>query len=364
VRGHRVEAVAWLERGLTLGEGAPPQAHLRALAGLGRNLERQGYYARAADVHEALLALAREHGDALWEAGALHVLGLGALNQERYDEATPLIEEAMAARRRLGDEGRVSQYHYCSGLIAYGQGDLAAAAAHLEAALAWRRDRGSVANLTVPLNPLALVACDRGDLRTSAALLAEGLIRWEQDGGGSREVLAEWLAAVARLAACRGRPGIAGRLYGAAEALFDTLGEPLVVPPRSIYRRHVDALRDTLGAEAFATTWAAGRALLLEQAIEEARGVTADPVAGAASPPGARDASPALTPREQEVLRLLAEGRTDSEIADALFVSRRTVNSHVANILSKFGIHTRQDAVGQARRLGLLPVQPEASRYT
>ena len=81
------EAVAWLERGLARGQGAPRQARLRALAGLGRNLERQGYYARAEGVHEALLALAREQGDAPWEARALHVLGLGALNQERYDEA-------------------------------------------------------------------------------------------------------------------------------------------------------------------------------------------------------------------------------------------------------------------------------------
>jgi hypothetical protein len=204
----------------------------------------------------------------------------------------------MAARERLGDKGRVSQYHYCSGLIAYGRDDLAAAAAHLEAALAWRRDRGSVANLTVPLNSLALVACDQGDHRTSAALLAEGLTRWEEDGGGSQEVLAEWLAAVARLVACRGRSKIAGRLYGAAEALFDALGEPLVVPPRSIYRRHVDALRDTLGAAAFAAAWAAGRALPLQQAIEEARWVTVDPIAGAERPAPASAAGPALTPRE------------------------------------------------------------------
>jgi predicted ATPase/DNA-binding CsgD family transcriptional regulator len=350
VRGHRTEAVDWLERGLALGQGAPAQARLRALADLGRNFERQGYYAQAAGVHEVMLALAREHGDELWEARALHVLGLGALNQERYDEAAPLIEGAMAAYRRLGDEGGVCQGHYCSGVIAYGSGDLAAATAHLKAALAWRRNRGSVANLTVPLNALGLVACDRGDHRAATALLAEALTRWEQDGGRNGEVLAEWLAAVARLAANRGRPGIAGRLYGAAEALFDAVGLPLVVPPRSLYRRHVDILRDTLGPEAFATTWATGRELALEQAIEEARAVTADPIAAKAAPPaGALDVSPALTCREREVLHLLARGMTDREIADTLFISHRTVNSHVASILAKLGVSSRREVATLSR---------------
>jgi non-specific serine/threonine protein kinase len=365
VRGHAAEAVVWLERGLERGQGAPPQARFRALGALGRNLTQQGAYAQATGLHEAQLALAREHGDALWEAGALYWLGLAALNQERYDEATPLIEGAMAAFRQLGNEGGVCGCRYLSGIMVYGQGDLAAAAAHLEAALAWRRDRGSVMNLTVPLNAVALVACDRGDHQAAAALLGEGLTRWEQDGGGNREVLAEWLAAVARLAACNGHPVTAGRLYGAAEALYDAIGEPLVVPPRSVYRRHVEALRDTLGTEVFAATWAAGRALPLAQAIEEARAVTADSIAAAAaSPAGALDASAALTTREREVLRLLAAGRTDRETADALCVSRRTVNSHVANILGKFGVHSRQDAVAQARQRGLLPNEPDASRYT
>jgi predicted ATPase len=117
-RGHRVEAFDWLERALTRGQGASPQARLRALAALGRNLQVQGYYARARGMHEELLALAREHNDAPWEAGALNYLGLGALNQERYDEATPLIEGAMAAYQRLGDEGGVCRCRYCSGIIA------------------------------------------------------------------------------------------------------------------------------------------------------------------------------------------------------------------------------------------------------
>jgi LuxR family maltose regulon positive regulatory protein len=64
------------------------------------------------------------------------------------------------------------------------------------------------------------------------------------------------------------------------------------------------------------------------------------------------------------VLHLLADGKTDQEIAELLFVSRRTINSHVANILGRLGVHSRKDAVAQARQRGLLPTESGASRYT
>jgi len=64
------------------------------------------------------------------------------------------------------------------------------------------------------------------------------------------------------------------------------------------------------------------------------------------------------------VLTLLADGKTDREIGEILFISRRTVNGHVANILSHLAVHSRHDAVARARDLGLLRAAPLASRYT
>ena len=61
-----------------------------------------------------------------------------------------------------------------------------------------------------------------------------------------------------------------------------------------------------------------------------------------------------LTPREMEVLHLVARGETDKDIADRLYVSRRTVNSHVSNILSKLDVPSRRAAVITAARIGLL----------
>ena len=61
-----------------------------------------------------------------------------------------------------------------------------------------------------------------------------------------------------------------------------------------------------------------------------------------------------LTPREMEVLRLVAEGQTDRRIADALFLSRRTVSCHVSHILDKLDVPSRVAAVITADRIGLL----------
>ena len=64
------------------------------------------------------------------------------------------------------------------------------------------------------------------------------------------------------------------------------------------------------------------------------------------------------------MLRLLAAGKTDREIAALLFISRRTANAHVANILGQLGVHSRHDAVARARELGLLSDMADTRRYT
>ena len=63
-----------------------------------------------------------------------------------------------------------------------------------------------------------------------------------------------------------------------------------------------------------------------------------------------------LTPREQEVMRLLAEGATPKEVADKLCISPKTVENHRANIMKKLGIHSTMDLVRYAARLGLIDV--------
>jgi DNA-binding CsgD family transcriptional regulator len=70
--------------------------------------------------------------------------------------------------------------------------------------------------------------------------------------------------------------------------------------------------------------------------------------------PATRDTPAGLTARELDVLRLLADGHTNADIAQRLYISTRTVDHHVSSLLGKLGTRTRGGAVAEARRLGLL----------
>lgn len=158
---------------------------------------------------------------------------------------------------------------------------------------------------------------------------------------GNNEGIAEWLGGVARLADCRGRFVHAARLYGAAEAAFDAAGVPQVVPPPAQRRRSVDRVRASLGVDMFAAAWAAGRALPLDQAVAEATAELDAAAFPAASPRATTSNDAGLTPREVEVVRLVAEGRSNREIAAALSISVPTVKRHLTTILGKLDLPSR-----------------------
>jgi DNA-binding CsgD family transcriptional regulator len=92
----------------------------------------------------------------------------------------------------------------------------------------------------------------------------------------------------------------------------------------------------------------------IEDAIAEALQIAPACPAPSGGPPLDPARGTGLTPRELEVLRLLADGLTNRQVAAALFVSPRTVDNHVSHLLAKLDAHTSREAVARARRLGIL----------
>jgi DNA-binding NarL/FixJ family response regulator len=93
----------------------------------------------------------------------------------------------------------------------------------------------------------------------------------------------------------------------------------------------------------------------LDDAIAEAIGDPVEPdPAVKPGKAGAAAVTTGLTPRELDVLRLLVEGNSDREIAAALFIGARTVQTHVANLFTKLGVNARAEAAAVAVRRGLV----------
>ena len=109
------------------------------------------------------------------------------------------------------------------------------------------------------------------------------------------------------------------------------------------YQASVAAVRDALGEQDFDAAWAEGAALSTEEAIAYAQrghGQRKRPASGWAS----------LTPAERDVVRLVSEGLTNNDIATRLFVSPRTVQTHLTHVYTKLGVTSRVQLVQEAAR--------------
>jgi DNA-binding NarL/FixJ family response regulator len=160
---------------------------------------------------------------------------------------------------------------------------------------------------------------------------------------------------VATLAVRCGAPERAARLFGAAEALCVELGHAFSLPERASFECAAAGARAALGDTGFAGAWATGQSQSLDQALDEAAELLTL-VATPAPPPEPRGAAynAELTRRERDVLRLLVAGRSDKEIAAALFIGMRTVQTHAEHLYAKLGVRNRHEATAVAVRRGLV----------
>jgi DNA-binding CsgD family transcriptional regulator len=188
------------------------------------------------------------------------------------------------------------------------------------------------------LNLLGEVDQQQGKLEQAHTWYVEGLVLGSEVG--DKGCMAHTLHNLGTLAQANGQSERAARLFAVAAMLHKLAGGSVyhTLTGLADQEHAIATVRTTLGEEAFATRWAEGQALTLEQAIQYAL-ETPPP---RAIPPAASNDNPAgLTAREVEVLRLLVQGLTYAQIADRLVVSQRTVNAHATSIYSKLDVTSR-----------------------
>jgi DNA-binding CsgD family transcriptional regulator len=155
--------------------------------------------------------------------------------------------------------------------------------------------------------------------------------------------VSDTLECLAAVASDVGNHHEAARLFGAGHAIRQRTGAVRFRVWEACYQDWIATLRNTLGQDDFDVGWAEGDALSTEEAIayaQRGRGQRKRPTSGWAS----------LTPTELDVLRLVSEGLANNDIATRLFISPRTVQTHLTHVYTKLGLTSRFQLVQEAAR--------------
>jgi ATP/maltotriose-dependent transcriptional regulator MalT len=142
-------------------------------------------------------------------------------------------------------------------------------------------------------------------------------------------------------------------LFGAEQALRTMLNANLVPGARADHEYTLADLQAQMNQAGFAAAWAAGQAMSVEQAVAYAHETLAL-IAPAKSKEHAHSLIEPLSERELEVLRLVAVGMSNQEIAEKLFVTDGTIKRHTHQIFAKLGVRNRTEAVLRAKELELV----------
>jgi predicted ATPase/DNA-binding CsgD family transcriptional regulator len=388
--GHLSEGLRWLDEGLAQGGGESAIARAKALGGIGwlayghadpdRMKEsateglrlstearlgshyralflqvlgiaswQKGDYERATELTEESVNLSREANDlgvlanSLIELGTAFVWRVGGQEQARA-----YYEEALAISRELGSASILRSCVNCLGLTYLLQREPERALPFFEEAAALCREAGDRTLLHFLVNNLGWVALLGGDLDRAEVLHKESLAL-SKDLGGSMGTLV-FLEGLACEAGAKGETERAARLFGVAEAWGEATGVGSWAAMHALAEPYLIEARSRLEQNAWTAAWEEGRAMSIDEAFEYALSEEEPSTITSSDTPTEQLSAPVsehpagLTPREVEVLGLVATGMTNVQVAQRLFLSPRTVQRHLNSIYHKLGVSSRTAA--------------------
>jgi non-specific serine/threonine protein kinase len=349
IRGLTGEATALVERALTPAHADSATVRARLLwAGASAAFARREY-----DRALVYVALGEELATDDMVPGTgdfLVIRGLVASFHGAYAEAETLLRRAVLRYESLARPAGANHAQTFLAMTLFRAGDIRRSEALANEALTTARARGDIWCTAIALFTVARIARDRGDAsKALAAFVESARLGWSI--GDVRQAGA-CLARIAGMAMRHQQSEPAVSLLAHATSLEEMSGNIPADGGQTRARTTLAELQAELPTATFDAALQAGQRMTTEEAIAFAASLAlpshpGSPTLTASTPYG-------LTPRELEVLRLLVEDRSSQQIAEELFISRRTVTTHITNIFNKLGVNSRAAAVALALRQGLV----------
>jgi non-specific serine/threonine protein kinase len=316
---------------------------------LGELATEEGDYALAPEYFQEAMDIYTELND-MRGIGEMHMqFGWAAMRVGDYARAESHLEEFLHLAQKLEDKSLMAFDLAGLGELAIRQGKYERATTLLEEGLQLNRERGDKWGQGTVLGSLGWVALRQGDFKRMREWLGQSLaVRTEiSDKGG----IAWCLEKLGEARYQDSQLPEAARLFGHAEALRAPMGSVIDPADRQAYDLIIAGLRSGLGAEACAALWAEGAAMPLKQAIQQA---LEEPGASAPSMQHEKERFGGLSARERQVAALIAQGKSNREIAEAMTVGLKTVETYVTRVLNKLGYDSRVQIATWAVEKGLV----------
>jgi non-specific serine/threonine protein kinase len=338
------------EKAVLLGEAAGvegKQALSSALGARAWSAHKAGDYRTAFALSQQGIQLLREVDDRYTLGLTLSLFSFLAMSLAEYDEAHAMLDEALPLLREAGDPYRLAMAHNYSGDLVRCEGNYAQAQTSYEESLSLLREIDAVRDMASVYHNLGHAMLHLGEIDRAQALFEESLAihQDQQNQPGATECLLGFAA----LAIVNDRPAPGALLLSAAATLGGRNVTSEWMATRLEYEHYLARARDGLAEREFLAEQAAGEQLSLERAV-----ALAEEVARKSSL--SLQAADDLTAREREVAALIAQAKSNAEIAEELVVSKRTVETHIANIRSKLAFTERAQIVRWAIEAGLVDV--------
>jgi len=329
-----------------IGDRSPSWVLADCLSGRSGALANLGRFGEAADDARRALAVARELGYPAGEAMALVDLATAAYYAGDLGGAVQLAQQALQIPADIPGWIARSGSDIVTGALTLA-GDLAAAERSCAGGLARARDAGDLRNLARLLIRMAFLDLETGRMEDATEHLRQSL-KVAGRIGGQAETFGG-LDCCGHLCAATGRPAEAVTMWAARTALARQHGFTDPAPEEARRAEPLDQARHTLGEARARSAEDRGAAMNMAIAAEYALTLSAHGPQPSAPPGPAR-----LSPRERELVTLVAQGITDIQIAAKLFISVRTVGSHLDRIREKTGCRRRADLTRLALTAGLV----------